>query len=453
LRNNPHPNAHHRAWITPLPAAFWRSGVLAERAPADERKRGIGSGPGRRTQHEKAATRGATPRVHPAPRPASEGDTATSFELFFDLVYVFGATRVTTYIVHAHDTAGVLQGLLILALLWSTWAGYAWLGNQAGTDTGTVRGAMAVAMAAMFVVALAIPEAWHDGDGGLNGPLTLVIAYVLVRCVHLAAYALVARDDFELRHQVAIAMVPTVIGAALLVGGVLLGGRAQTALFAGAVVVEWGGLYLTSRGGSWRLHSASHLTERHGLFVLLAIGESLFAIGAGAADQAISAPLLSAAVLGVAAALGLWWVYFDRVSRTAEHRLRDMPEPARLRMAIDAYSYGHFPIVAGIILGAVGVEGVLAHAGDDDPLGPFYAAMLFGGFALYLAGNVLFQHRTDGSLAGPRVATAGILLLALAVAASLPPLVGLAGLVLALGLLIVFETRRYAAYGDDLRLG
>ena len=238
-------------------------------------------------------------------RPTSEDDTATTFELFFDLVYVFAMTQVTGYMVHAHDALGVLQGLLVLALLWWTWCAYAWLGNQARADTGVVRAAMAVAMAALFVVALTIPEAWDDAEGGLDGPLVLVGAYLLVRCVHLSVYALAARGDPGLRRQLAISWGPTVAGAVLLVAGVLLGGQLQTAFFAGALVVDWGGIYLTSREGNWRIHSAPHWTERHGLFIILALGESVVAIGVGAAGQPISAPLLAAAVLGVAAALCL----------------------------------------------------------------------------------------------------------------------------------------------------
>ena len=149
--------------------------------------------------------------------------------------------------------------------------------------------------------------------------------------------------------------------------------------FAGALVVDWGGIYLTSREGNWRIHSAPHWSERHGLFIILAIGESVVAIGVGAADQPISMPLLAAGVLGIVAALCLWWLYFDVVSRAAENQLRDAQGQARVRMAIEAYTYGHFPIVAGIIVGAVGVEGVLAHAGEGDPLGLFYAAALMVG--------------------------------------------------------------------------
>src|SRR5262245_58913634 len=168
-------------------------------------------------------------------RPTSEGDRVTPFELFFDLVYVFAATRVTGYMMHAHDAAGVLQGLILLALLWSTWDSYSWLGNQARADTGVVRAAMAVAMAGMFIVALAIPEAWHDAEGGLDGPLVLVVAYALVRCLHLTAYMLVAGGDAELRRRITISWGPMAAGAALIVTGVLVGGQAQTALFAAAL--------------------------------------------------------------------------------------------------------------------------------------------------------------------------------------------------------------------------
>src|SRR5215216_2801724 len=254
-------------------------------------------------------------------RPTSEDHRPTTFELFFDLVYVFAATQVTGYMAHEHSGHGVVQGLLLLALLWWTWSAYAWLGNQARVDEGVLRVGMAVAMAAIFVVALTIPEAWHDAPGGLDGPLVLVGAYLLVRCVHFVLYTVAATGDRELRHQLAISSAPLLASAALLVPGALLGGWIQTLLFAGALLVDWGGVYLTAREGSWRLRSARYWTERHGLFIILALGESVVAIGAGAAQKAISAPLLLAAVLGVAAAVGLWWLYFDVASLAAEHRM------------------------------------------------------------------------------------------------------------------------------------
>ena len=201
---------------------------------------------------------------------------------------------------------------------------------------------MAVAMAAIFVVALTIPEAWHDAPGGLNGPLVLVGAYLLVRCVHLSLYAVAATGDPGLRRQVARTWPPTLAGGALLVAGALLGGWTETLLFAAALLVEGVGVYLTSRRGNWRLHSV-----------------------------------------------------------------------ARVDLAVEAYTYGHFPLVAGIVLAALGVEGVLAHAGERQPLGTFYALPLFGGVAVYLAGQVLFKRRMHSTLSVPRLVATGVLVAAL----------------------------------------
>jgi low temperature requirement protein LtrA len=178
-------------------------------------------------------------------------------------------------------------------------------------------------------------------------------------------------------------------------------------------------------------------------FILIALGESFTAIGLGAARKAISTPLIVAAVLGIAVALSLWWLYFDVISRAAEDRLRDAQGQARARMALEAYSYGHFPIVAGIT--AFGVEGVLAHAGDTRPLGAFDALVLLGGPALYLTGHLIFKNRMQYPLSRPRLITALLLLAATPAAAALPPLAGLAGLVAILAVLFITETIRYAA--------
>jgi low temperature requirement protein LtrA len=384
-------------------------------------------------------------------RPTGEDDRVTTFELFFDLVYVFAATQVTGYMAHEHTVSGVVQGLLLLALLWWTWSAYAWLGNQARADEGVLRAGMAVAMAAIFVVALTIPEAWQDAPGGLDGPLVLVGAYLLVRFVHLTLYAVAAGGDRELRHQLAVTLGPLLASAALLVAGALAGGQAQTWLFAGALLVDWVGVYLTSREGDWRLHSAGHWTERHGNFIILAIGESVVAIGAGAAQQPISAPLLAGAVLGVAVAVGLWWLYFDVASLAAERRLAEVEGQARVRLVVEAYTYGHFPIVAGIVLTALGVEGVLAHAGETKALGGFSAAALLGGAALYLAGELVFKWRMHGTLSLPRLVAIGVLVAAVPAAAVLPPLAGLAGLVLVQAALMVVETTRYGETRRNLR--
>jgi low temperature requirement protein LtrA len=384
-------------------------------------------------------------------RPTDEDESATNFELLFDLVYVFALTQVTGYVAHEHSAEGALQGLLMLALLWWTWCAYTWLGNQARADEGLLRAGMALAMAAMFVVALTIPEAWHDADGGLDGPVVLVCAYLVVRVVHLAIYGVAARGDDALRHQLAISWFWLALGGGLLLTGALLGGWAQIALFGAALAIDWGGTYVTSRDGNWRINSVTHWTERHGLFVILAIGESIVAIGVGAAEKPISTPLLIASALGVAASICLWWLYFDVMSVAAERRFHEATGAERVRMAIDAYTYGHFPIVAGIIVAAVGVEGVLAHADDGKGLGAFYALPLYGGVALYLAGEILFKRRVLRSTSRERPVALAVLLAAIPLGIVAPPLAALAGVVVVLGALIGYESARYANDRRGLR--
>lgn len=380
-----------------------------------------------------------------------ERHRVTAFELFFDLVYVFAVTQVTAYMAHAHSGAGVLQGLLLLGLLWWTWSAYAWLGNQARADEGLTRLALALAMVGIFVVALAIPEAWADAPGGLNGPIVLVGAYTFVRVLHLAVYAVAAAGDAGLRRQLAVTVVPMLSGAALLFAGALLGGRSQTALFAAGLALDWAGTFVTSRGGDWRIHSPLHWSERHGLFVILAIGESLVAIGAGAAELPVSAALLAGAALGIALSVFLWWLYFDVVSLAAEHALSALAGRARATLAVEAYSYLHFPLIAGIVLASLGVEEVLAHVGESDPLGYFTALALHSGVALYLLGHVAFKRRLHGAVSAPRLATGIVLAATALLSAQLAPLLALALVVAIVGVLVALETARYATVRQDLR--
>jgi low temperature requirement protein LtrA len=182
--------------------------------------------------------------------------------------------------------------------------------------------------------------------------------------------------------------------------------------------------------------------------VILAIGESIVAIGVGAAEKPISTPLLLAASLGVAASICLWWLYFDVMSVAAEQRFHEAVGAERVRMAVEAYTYGHFPIVAGIIVAAIGVEGVLAHADDSKGLGAFYALPLYGGVALYLLGEILFKRRVLDSTSRERPVALAVLVAAIPLGIVAPPLAALAGVVVILGALIGYESARYA---DDRR--
>jgi low temperature requirement protein LtrA len=388
----------------------------------------------------------------PVEETEAEEHRVTTFELFFDLVYVFALTQVTAYMAHAHSATGVLQGLLLLALIWWSWSAYAWLGNQARADLGLVRAGMSVAMAGVFVVALAIPEAWHDLPGGLDGPLVLAGAYLFVRCVHLVLYSLLARGDQALRRQVAVSWPPVLAGGALLLTGATLGGTTQTWLFAAAIAVDWGPVYFSSLRGQWRIHSAEYFSERYELFIIIAIGESLTALGVGAAQHPVSVPLLAAAVLGVATAVGLWWLYFDMVTHIVRHRLHQASGQVRLALASSAYGVGHFPIAAGIVLTALGVEGVIAHADDSHHhLGWFYAAVLCGGIAAYLAGLLLFGWIAVEVWGPFRLAALVLALAWTPAAAALPPLGALAGILAILAAVAAGETWHYAELRRKVR--
>ncbi|WP_104167350.1 low temperature requirement protein A [Arthrobacter sp. SX1312] len=361
-----------------------------------------------------------------AARVSDESHRVTTFELFFDLVFVFAFTQVTGFMAHEHSFLGVLQGMIILSLLWWSWVAFSWLGNQTHVDEGIMRLGLAVVMVAMFIAALAIPEAFHDLEGGLSGPLVLALAYFVVRVMHLLLYLYAAMDDKPLQRQVLTLSVAMLPGSALILVGALIGGTAQTWLWAAGLALDITLTYLTSTGGNWRLPSAAHWTERHGLVVILALGESIVAIGVGASREPVSIPILLGAVFGIALSVCLWWLHFDVTAIAAEHRFAALRGSERISAAVDAYSYLHLPLVAGIILSAFGVEDVLAHVYATEDFGLLGSFALFGGAALFLLGSSAFWRRMAGSWKKLRlVGTAGLLLL-IPVAAPLAPLAALA---------------------------
>jgi low temperature requirement protein LtrA len=218
---------------------------------------------------------------HPLIQSVSEEARVTPIELFFDLVFVFSLTRVTALMAHDLTLTGLGRGLLVLALLWWSWVGYAWLGNVVRADEGVGRVAMFGAMAASFVLALSVPEAFDDRAGGLPGPVVFALAYLAVRLLHLTIFLLASGDDAGLRRQIW-RFSPSVIGStALLLVASQMEGRAQTLTWVAVVIVDYVGTILAGASG-WRLNSAAHFAERHGLIVIVALGESIVASGAGA---------------------------------------------------------------------------------------------------------------------------------------------------------------------------
>jgi low temperature requirement protein LtrA len=380
--------------------------------------------------------------------PTQEGHGVTTLELFFDLVFVFAITQVTALMAEDLGWRGVLRGLVLLALLWFVWCSYAWLGNQAHADEGIVRPAVIAAMAAMFLAALAIPEAWQDEGGGIRAPVVLAGAIALVRLLHLSVYAVAALGDAELRRQLLRTAIPVSVAVTLLVVGALIGGATQTVLWALALVVDYSGVYASGTG--WRLPSPVHFAERHGLIIIIALGESIIAVGVGVLDLPLTVPIAGAALLGLAVSVALWWLYFDVVAPVAERELRRRDGVERVRLARDSYTYLHFPMVAGVIYLALGLKKVAEYVGDTshhsltDPLPTTALWAMYGGVAAYLIAHLAFRLRNVGSINRPRAVVALIVLVAPLAVGDLPALAALGVLAGVLVALIAFEVIRYA---------
>jgi low temperature requirement protein LtrA len=372
----------------------------------------------------------------------AEGEERVSpLELFFDLVFVFAITQVTGLVSRNPTWTGVAQGVIVLALLWWAWTAYAWLTGTVDPENGVIRLAIFGAMGTMLIASLAVPHAFGDDA------VLFVAAYVAVRLAHIVLYVLVGRGDRELLGAIARLGYGAAPAAVLLFVGALVGGDAQIAIWAVAIVVDALGAVIGGARG-WHL-AAGHFAERHGLVVLIALGESVVALGAGTLGIPLDAGIVAAALLGLAVACAMWWAYFDVVAIAAERRLRRAEGSEALAIARDSYSYLHLPMVTGIIFFSVGVKKTLAHVGD--PLHTVPAVALCGGVALYLLAHVAFRLRNMHTWSVRRVVCAGILIALIPLAVSLPALVTLALVAGISAGLIAYEAIRYAEARERLR--
>jgi low temperature requirement protein LtrA len=336
---------------------------------------------------------------------------ATPLELFFDLVFVFGFTQVTTVLSNDATWRGLEHGLLILVALWWAWAAYAWLTNTVDPEEGPVWGSMLVAMGAMFVAALAVPEAF-----GRHG-VVFGVAFLIVIVMQVTLYALAARGEPDLLAAILRFAPSTLVGATLILVAGFVSTDVRPLLWLAGLAV---GLLGPLRGSleGWRLHPA-HFVERHGLIVIIALGESLAAIGFGARGTGLTAGVIVAAVLGLAVAASFWLAYFDFFTRRAQRLLRDRSGVQQIALARDTYTYLHLPMVTGIVLFAFAMKETLAHTGDALDTVP--ALCLAGGPALYLLAYVAIRWRIAHSVRGGRsvaaLACASLIPLAMAVPA------------------------------------
>jgi low temperature requirement protein LtrA len=370
-----------------------------------------------------------------------EGERVTPLELFFDLVFVLAITRCTALMSHDQSWSGLTEGLLILCVLWWAWVGYAWLTSVIDPEAGAVRGAIFVAMAALLIVSLSVQEAFD------NLALTFALGIGVFRAAHIALFMLAGAEDEDLRRSVVGLAVSTAVAVGILVLASFFDGLAQGALWVLAISLDMAGPYFFGSEG-WTL-VPGHFAERHGLIVIIALGESIVAIGVGASG-ALDLGIGTAAVLGVFLAAALWWTYFDVVALISARRLGEA-EAGRVRneLARDSYSYLHLLLVAGIVLMAFGMKATIAHHGDALHYVPAFA--LLGGVSIYLLGLVAFRYRQVQTLNRHRLGLAIALLLLVPVATAVPALISVALANLLIWAMIAYEHPRYGARRAELR--
>ncbi|MDG4795748.1 low temperature requirement protein A [Micromonospora sp. WMMD1082] len=368
------------------------------------------------------------------------GARVDKFEIFFDLVLVFSFFNI------ARATAGnitgrqLLHALLVLAVLWWCWVVHTVIATRVRVGEGFVPVLMVASMAALFCFALALPQAFHNPHGGNAGPIVVAVSYVLIRAVHLTLFLHLVRNDPVERRQLLRYAPELTLSTILLLAAALLPGLitdptlatlVRDGLWITVILVQYATGLLANTWG-WQVTSAEHWTERYDLILIIALGESVISVGLGSnlIGQPPTWPGVTAAVLGIVFTATLWWAHYDLIGPAARIALHSTLGRARVLMARDAYAYLYLPMIAGIITFALGAEGIVhdiaapgvpisepAH-GPDVPL-------LFGGVALYLAGNMLFQLRTLRTVSWLRVGTLGLLAAGVPVAMPLPGLAAL----------------------------
>ncbi|SCE67109.1 Low temperature requirement protein LtrA [Micromonospora viridifaciens] len=352
-----------------------------------------------------------------------EGTRVSTTELIFDLVFVFAFIQVTTLMANNFTGRGVVRGVLLLAVLWSAWSVSAWLTTRVRADFGVMRVGFLTVMAVLFLLAVTAPEAFTDLPGGLNGPPVFAVCYLIVRALLLALlwYSLPAARS----RQLAVLGGPALAGPGLILAAAFVPqlifdrpeqiSLAQIGLWMLAVAIDYLvgiGLPLAQR----RIFSAPHWAERHSLIIIISLGESVISVGLAGSRLPASWPLLLSSLCGVALTAALAWIYFDVVALAGEQSLQHCRPEQRPKVARDAYTFLHLPMIIGIIFLSLGLKKELGYGSPESyrpetALGPILYS-LYGSVVLFLLAQVGFQLRVARlvtTIIWPRLATAALL--------------------------------------------
>jgi len=372
-------------------------------------------------------TEAATPR-----RAAPPVLRVSTLELFFDLVFVFAVTQVAHLFGHAHSVVDFVRAFFVLAVIWWMYGGYAWLTSNLGTSQFAHRLLLLSAMAGFLVMALRVP-ATAERHGVAFG-----LAYLLVVIVHAVMFAHAPNSSA----RAILGILPLNVTLALMV---LASGLVSEAWnwvpWVGAGVPILATTFLHRERGFHM--SPSHFVERHGLVILIALGESVVVIGTGAADQPVTLPLLAAVVLGLALAAALWWAYFDEDDTRAEHAMTHADPIRRAHLGVNAYYHAHLLMIAGIVIAAAGMQPALADPGQ--PTESATGWLLSSGVAVYLVGGAMFRRLLRTGSASARLIAAGVIMVLAPSGALMGSHVQVTAIILVLVAMLVAERREHAA--------
>ncbi len=341
----------------------------------------------------------------------NEAQGATFVELFFDLVFVFAVTQVTKELAHHLNAGGVLEALVVFWLIWWAWTQYTWSLNEADTEHRSVRLVTLAATAIAFVMAMTV--AGVTEDTGWLFPLS----YLVLRVMGIGLQWRLAAGDQQWTGAIKRWTAFSAIALLAVAVAIFLPGEQRFWALGVAALLDVGAALQAASAGEWRLFSG-HFSERHGLFVIIALGESLIAAGVGASEQELTGEVLAVVLSAVVAACALWWTYFGWVKDALEHRLDAQSAQAMGRFARDVYSFAHFPVIAGVIGLAVAIEESVLHPGDPLPWAGALALVI--GLILFLGGTGAALGRAGFGLPIPRIATIVVLAVATPLFAAIP---------------------------------
>lgn len=342
---------------------------------------------------------------------APHSQRVTFVELFFDLVFVFAVTEITSYLFHHLDGAGVVRTALVFWLIWWAWTQWTWALNPADTEHTLVRAGTLIATAIAFLMAVSVADAFDD-DGGL----WFAVPYIAIRVLGLALYARVAAErEGHLDAVRAFALLSSLGLIAVLVGA-FLDPDVRVWVWAAAVALDFFAATAAGRFESWHLHT-EHFTERHGLFVIIALGESLIISGSVVVEAERTTELVVVGISAVTVTCLLWWTYYGWFKDAIEHRMVELSGSQQSTYARDAYSFLHLPLIGGVVGVAIGFEAMLEHPGD--PVADEVLLALGIGLALFLGASAAIWARAYGRLLWLRLAAPATLAVVLFAAADL----------------------------------